>query len=203
MVNSIRADLVKGDRDSAYKSAKKYVKHFPDEPAGYFYRAIVFDLSGYEDAALEEWALLSEVLFPYWADGEYHEPLDESEVGRFGEEERMKYFIGWALRGLGDIEESRSIFKGLADQLESTMDGVHAVIARPELHYYLACYRSMSGELDIAIEHWERSNELGFNTGSGWWRVDPDLRDLHENPRFWESGEKSGESERETDSIAP
>jgi hypothetical protein len=107
---------------------------------------------------------------------------------------------GWALRGLGRIEESRADFREVALMSEAAtgravgvgsgdpagqalVSGVGTGAA-----YNLACYWAVAGETERALGYWAMCVGSGYdlNTGGGWWRVDPDFEDLWGESRFWE-----------------
>ena len=104
----------------------------------------------------------------------------------------LDYFRAWGRFGVGDIEGSQAIFGMIADRLEaqsSPSDG--SAITSSGALYNLACYRAMSGDAGLALEHWVQAVEFGYGQNIaeiGWWAIDPDLESLHGQERFWDAG---------------
>lgn len=53
----------------------------------------------------------------------------------------------------------------------------------PVMLYNLACFRSVAGRVDIAIDHVERALDLGF-LHKEWYLTDSDLANVRDLPRF-------------------
>ena len=56
----------------------------------------------------------------------------------------------------------------------------------PVMLYNLACFHSVAGRVDIAIDHVERALELGF-LHKEWYLTDSDLANIRDLPRFREA----------------
>jgi serine/threonine protein kinase/tetratricopeptide (TPR) repeat protein len=55
--------------------------------------------------------------------------------------------------------------------------------SHPVMLYNLACFHSVAGRVDVAIDHVERALELGF-LHKEWYLTDSDLENIRELPRF-------------------
>lgn len=182
LINSVRQAMTTRQLTGADRASNTLLSHFPDDPSSFLYRAIVEEMMGDEESALANWRVLDSMMTSLTAwPGVYTQ-------------QQLAYLRGWGKHGIGDLEASRAIFQSMADTLEAQASPNGEEIESTGVLYNLACYRSMSGELETAITHWERAVELGYGQGeiaeNGWWAVDPDLKALHSDDRFWDIGER-------------
>jgi len=81
--------------------------------------------------------------------------------------------IGWCLKRLGRLDEA----------IASLEQGLEAAPLQPILHYNLACYLSLGGRVQAAIEHLARAIAI-----DGRFRdlteVEPDFDPIRSDPRF-------------------
>lgn len=173
LVNSIRRAMAQGQISTADRMSDVLRKHFPDDPSAFYYRALVSGQMGEAQRAIRNWTMLDDELSELKAWENRYNSIT------------LDYFRGWARHGLGDIDQAKAYFTKIADQLEENSSGDTGA------QYNLACYRSMAGDLDSAIEHWALAVEAGYGregSDGRWWAVDPDLEPLHGMDRFWEIG---------------
>ncbi len=178
IINTIRRSLALEQLAAADRMTDVLVEHNPEDPSAYFWRATVDMKLGDVESALGSWVLLDRLTQGL-----------SSWVERYSAEE-LDYFRAWAKIGIGEIEQGQAIFRKVADDLEARSDlesGLPAVLSG--VHYNLACYRAMGGDVESAMAHWELAVELGYGRDSGWWAVDPDFESLHGDDRFWAIGE--------------
>jgi len=185
LVNLIRRSLALGQETAADRSASRLMDLSPGDPYAYFYRAIVFQAIDKPDEARGIWRILDREL----------SEMGEVE-GRYSRGQ-LDYLRGWSKFGIGDIEASQAYFKKIADQIEDQAGGNIAELENSGALYNLACYRAMEGKTEEALGHFIRSIELGYQRDAGWWAVDPDLKSLHEDSRFWEAGLSVGDLPRD------
>ena len=92
-----------------------------------------------------------------------------------GEPERLEAWlgIGWCLKRLGRLDEA----------IAALEQGLEAAPLQPILHYNLACYLSLGGGVQAAIEHLTRAIAI-----DGRFRdlteVEPDFDPIRTDPRF-------------------
>ncbi|MBL4697272.1 MAG: hypothetical protein JKX70_00415 [Phycisphaerales bacterium] len=174
LIGRIRTWAAQGQLAKADKAADQLNTLFPEHPSAHLWRGLVDRMMGDEEAELATWRALDAQMagLASWTSEFTQAQLD--------------YIRAWGKQGIGEIEAAQALFKSVADDLEerSTKDGDGRVID-PGVLYNLACYRAMSGETEIALGHWERAVERGYQLGSGWWAVDPDLERLRDDDRFW------------------
>ncbi len=181
LINLVRQAMATRQLTGADRASNTLLSHFSDDPSAYLYRAIVEEMKGDEESALAHWRVLDSMMASLTAwPGEYTQ-------------QQLAYLRAWGKHGIGEVEESQKQFGLMADKLEARAAQASPVggeIVDTGVLYNLACYRSMSGELEVAIGHWYRAVELGYGRDElddgGWWQVDPDLRPLHNDDRFWE-----------------
>ena len=81
--------------------------------------------------------------------------------------------IGWCLKRLGRLDEAIAVLE----------QGLEATPRQPILHYNLACYLSLGGSVQAAIEHLARAIAI-----DGRFRdlteVEPDFDPIRSDPRF-------------------
>lgn len=81
--------------------------------------------------------------------------------------------IGWCLKRLGRLDEAIAVLE----------QGLEAAPLQPILHYNLACYLSLGGSVQAAIEHLARAIAI-----DGRFRdlteVEPDFDPIRSDPRF-------------------
>lgn len=175
----VRRSLAMGQIVAAERQTLELRQQHPEDLAAVFYRAMVMEELGRGDEARSNWRVLALLT----------RGLDSWQQ-RYSREQ-VVYYRAWAVTGLGRLDEGQGEFERLADRLEAQYRDEQGLIASSGVHYNLACYRSMAGQLEAAMAHWERAVELGY-MGSvdeqGWWAVDPDLEPLHDIERFWEIG---------------
>ncbi len=178
MINTIRRSLAFEQLAAADRAADMLVEHNPEDPGAYFWRATVDMKLGDVESALGSWVRLDRLMqgLSAWTERYSAGELD--------------YFRAWAKVGIGEIEQGQAIFRKVADDLEarSDLESDHSDQLRI-VHYNLACYRAMGGEIESAMEHWALAVELGYGRDSGWWAADPDLEPLHGDDRFWTIGQ--------------
>lgn len=176
LIITIRQAMAMGQLRTADRMADVLILHNPEEPEAYFWRGTVHEQMGDRRMALNSWVRLDEFLegLKSWPERYTAAQLD--------------YYRGWGKFGLGRVEESQVIFQGVADEIEARSVNAKGEVMNVGTLYNLACYRAMSGEISVAMGHWERAIELGYVSESGWWTVDPDLKPLHGDVRFWEIG---------------
>jgi len=176
IIASVRRLMAQGRLSGADGVANTLVEHNPEDPGAYFYRAIIDELLEKNESAMANWTILDAQLRSLQSWPERYTPA------------QLEYFRAWAKYGVGRIEESRALFGGMADKLEAQVKiNGDEQITNSGILFNLACYRSMAGETEIAIEHWARAVEFGY-VDQGWWAVDPDLKPLHSDTRFWAAG---------------
>lgn len=177
----IRRSMTMGQLAAAERQSRELLRQHPEDLSAVFYRALVMDELGHTGEARSNWALL----------GLLTRGL-ESWENRYTQEE-VEYFRAWSLIGRGRIDAGQRVFGRLADDLAAGSRNGEGLIASSDVHYNLACFRSMAGQFEAAMFHWERAVDLGsLGNGieQGWWAVDPDLKPLHEIERFWEIGSR-------------
>lgn len=81
--------------------------------------------------------------------------------------------IGWCLKRLDRLDEA----------IETLRDGVQASPRQPVLHYNLACYLSLAGHVQPAIEHLTKAIAIDrrFRDLT---QVEPDFDPIRSDPRF-------------------
>ncbi len=189
LIATIRRSLAQGQLSTADRMVEVLKKHNPEDTSTLYYRALVDRMMGREDAALSS-----------WQDFEEHMSTLTSWPRRYSEME-LDYYRAWCKAGIGEIELSEGMFRAIADRLELQVANGDGVVMSSGALYNLACYRAMSGEISVALGHWERAVELGYGLDGGWWAVDPDLEPLHDESRFWEIGSGMGRGERNGDAL--
>ncbi len=208
LIGNVRGGMASGQARIARAAGDELIVHYPKDPRswlnrGYAYRFQSWDAEGTIEQ--DSWKELLRIV-------EGWDP-DLMGVEVYG---NALYLRGWALRGLGRIEESRADFRELAVATEESngvsleslgwsregMGGGRAgglnsgevVEMRPVsgvgvgMAYNLACYWAVAGEIERALMYWRVCVEGGYDlsTGGQWWRVDPDFEDLWGDERFWE-----------------
>ncbi|PCI09013.1 hypothetical protein COB72_07345 [bacterium] len=174
LITTIRRSLAQGQLKTADRMADVLVEHNPEEPGSYFWRALVYRQMGEDESALQWWKMLDTDLasISAWP-------------GRYSASQ-LDYFRAWGKFGIGEVEESQAIFLKIATDLEERSGGETGEVTDSGVLYNLACYRSMGGELELALEHWKRALEQGYVLGDGWWAADPDLEPVQCKSRFWD-----------------
>lgn len=192
LIGNVRGGMASGQGRIARAAGDELIVHYPKDPRswlnrGYAYRYRSWDM----DRTIERssWEELLRIV----------EGWDFEEMG-VGSLSNAYYMRGWALRGLGRVEESRADFREVALIAESATGravGVGGIdpVDTPLISgvstnaaYNLACYWAVAGERERAMGYWKMCVDSGYdlNTGGGWWRVDPDFEDLWGLARFWE-----------------
>jgi tetratricopeptide (TPR) repeat protein len=171
----VREQLVAGLADRAATHAEGLVEAYPGNLAAMLEYAQALELSGRADAARDVWARM--------LTGMPKQPREDAGVDQ-------TYHRARALWALGDTQTARELFLGCAYIEMSKGDSRSA--------YNAACYLAMGGAHEDALREWETSIGLHGDAmrtpgiTDGWWRVDPDLAPLREDPRFWEAAERAG-----------
>ncbi|MGV6813683.1 MAG: tetratricopeptide repeat protein [Phycisphaerales bacterium] len=178
MILSVRRAMSMGRLQSADRICDALMEQYPEEPSAYFWRATVYRQLGEPDSAAEIWRLMDREMtgLDSW-DARYTQG-------------QLDYFRAWAKVGIGDQASARALFTKIADELEAQSGGATGEVVGSGNLYNLACYRSMAGDIESAMGHWERAVELGYGQDNRWWMVDPDLEPLHGLDRFWEIGSR-------------
>lgn len=198
VIASIRRSMAQGQLTAADRAADLLVEHNPEDPSAYFYRALVYRQMGQDESAISYWAMLDGILASLTSWTERYNPAE------------LDYFRAWAKLGIGDLDGSVAMFTKIADDLEARSvnsdlddeDGsadsemqvpvTTSRAYRAGVHYNLACYRAMAGDLMSARAHWELAVTQGYGVDDGWWSVDPDLESLHTDEQFWTVGRALG-----------
>ena len=174
LIGRIQTWAAQGQLAKADKAADQLNTLFPEHPTAYLWRGLVDRMMGDEEAELATWRALDAEMtgLASWTSEFTDAQLD--------------YIRAWGKQGVGEVKLAQTLFKSVADDLEerSAKDGEGRVTNLGTL-YNLACYRAMSGQTEQALGHWERAVERGYQLGSGWWAVDPDLESLRDDDRFW------------------
>ncbi len=187
MVGNIRGSMVAGRGREAMRVGDELVFRYPQDARAHLNRGYAYRMMGLDtqEDGFEGWGMLRAIV------GQRSMlSLSGNALGN------ALYLRGWALRGVGLIDESRADFLQLALMTEQGI-GVaegEALAGSGEIGrgsaYNLACYWALAGDYERAIGYWRVCVEGGYdlNTGGGWWRVDPDFEDLWEDERFWTIG---------------
>ncbi|MEI6240684.1 MAG: tetratricopeptide repeat protein [Planctomycetia bacterium] len=107
--------------------------------------------------------------------GRWEDALDPLQSVTEHEPDRLEAWlgIGWCLKRLGRLEEAIAVLER----------GLVATPLQPILHYNLACYLSLGGRVQAAIEHLARAIAI-----DGRFRdlteVEPDFDPIRADPRF-------------------
>lgn len=117
---------------------------------------------------------------------------DARGVGGAREVSQRDYFVGWGVWGVSGEQASREHFRRAAD---SYVESLAEAVAGAADSYNLACYRSMAGQIELALGHWEDALRLGFADQTKWWARDPDLDPIRSDPRFAQIAQRYGYSE--------
>lgn len=178
IVSQIRRSLSNGQLDSARVEALELFGLDPNSVRSAFYCGIVERASGNNSTARGYWRMIINL-------------IERRHDGQVGYAPHL-YFYAWAQLEGGDADTGRQLFGQLADQYEQgTKDGDDRWGGLGAMdHYNLACYRTLAGATERAMEHWALAVELGYGRGDvhGWWTADPDLEALHANEEFWRIG---------------
>ncbi len=184
LVINIRRSLSSGQFTAADRQADALLANYSDDLEANYLRAILDRELGRTEQEALRWARLARQTrsLVEW-------------VNRYTPEQ-IAYYRAWSFWGMGRAEEGQAMFRDLADGIEASGAGLEGGVTQ----YNLACYRAMGGQIDQALEHWERAVELGYGSDSGWWMADPDLEPLHADDRFWSIGaalvERRGQGEQ-------
>lgn len=109
------------------------------------------------------------------AAGRWQEALEPLRAVTQGDPERLEAWLGlgWCLKRLGRLAEAIAVLE----------QGLVATPLQPILHYNLACYLSLDGSVQAAIEHLTRAIAI-----DGRFRdlteVEPDFDPIRTDPRF-------------------
>jgi hypothetical protein len=192
LIGNVRGGMASGQGRIARAAGDDLIVHYPDDPRSWLNRGYAYRFRSWDaDRTIERdsWRQLLQIVEGWDPD------LRGLEV--YG---NALYLRGWALRGLGRMEESRADFRELAIATEEST-GVSLVMNGGDLSdsalvsgvgagmaYNLACYWAVAGETERALMYWRVCIEGGYNlsTGGQWWRVDPDFEELWGDERFWE-----------------
>lgn len=107
--------------------------------------------------------------------GRWHEALEPLRSVTAQDPKRLEAWlgIGWCLKRLGRLDEAIAVLE----------EGLEAAPRQPILHYNLACYLSLGGSVQAAIEHLARAIAI-----DGRFRdlteVEPDFDPIRSDPRF-------------------
>lgn len=175
LIARFRQSMSNGQMTAANAMSESLMEHYYDDPSTWFYRALISEATGNDEAAAQSWRRLDAMM--------------ERLVGWKGRysSEQIGYFRAWGLIGVGKIEDGQAQFRELADRLQDRIRMVE--VEQSGAHYNAACYRAMAGQTEVAMAHWARAVELGYRENGnegGWWMVDPDLDSLHQLDAFWE-----------------
>lgn len=107
--------------------------------------------------------------------GRWENALDPLRAVTIHEPDRLEAWlgIGWCLKRLGRLDEAIAVLE----------QGLEATTQQPILHYNLACYLSLGGRVQAAIEHLARAiaSDGRFRDLT---EVEPDFDPIRADPRF-------------------
>ena len=175
LIIRFRQSMSNGQLTAANAMTESLMEYYYDDPSTWFYRALISEAMGHDEAAAQAWRRLDAMMQRLigWK-------------GRYSSEQ-ISYYRAWGSIGVGDIEEGQAQFRELADRVQERLR--MSEVEQPGAHYNAACYRAMAGQTEVAMAHWARAVELGYRDSGdegGWWLVDPDLESLHKLDAFWE-----------------
>ena len=184
-IDRIREYLATGQHDRAVSLSAELVEHYEGSTWVMLEHAQALEMSGRQDAARQAWG---RVLSAY----ESFEPRGETpERDRLTVSSRYEY--ARAMIGVGRVQEGREMMRALAQRAgEGTGGGAGSAALGSTALYNLACYHAIGGEPDRALARWSDALGAGLRMPDDWWRVDPDLATIREDPRFWEAAEAHG-----------
>jgi len=192
LVHHIKSSLANGQLSAADRQSRELLAHHPEDLDAAFYRALVMRAIGRDREAHTYWVMLGE--------------LTEGLMGWSGwyTTEEIAYRRAWALWGMGREDEARALFNSIADRIIEAHGGSPEQVTDPLTIYNLACYRSMGGRPERALEHFARAVELGYDNDriGDWWMTDPDLEALHGDDRFWIIGSETHQRDTRRDPRA-
>ncbi|MHA7814375.1 MAG: TPR end-of-group domain-containing protein [Phycisphaerales bacterium] len=190
-VNRIRSSMANRQLEAAQVEARELFSQDPEEIVALFYNALVERALGNDEHAQSYWQMVINLA----------ESDDDGSIGMMPN----LYYYAWAQLEAGDEETGRQLFGQLSDQYEAdSRDGDDRWGGLGAIdHYNLACYRSLAGELELAMAHWDMAVELGYgDMDSRWWMADPDLEPLHADEAFWAIGARIS-SPKQLEELAP
>ncbi len=192
LVANVRQGMANGQGRVARTAGDELIVHFPNDPNAWLYRGYAYRYRSWDmDRTIERssWEQLLRIV-----EGWDFEVMGAASLSS------SHYMRGWALRGLGRVEESRADFREVALMAEAATGRAVGVGSGDPAEealvsglatgaaYNLACYWAVAGETERALGYWRMCVDSGYdlNTGGGWWRVDPDFEDLWDETEFWE-----------------
>ncbi|MEL7473529.1 MAG: hypothetical protein AAGK04_09450 [Planctomycetota bacterium] len=199
--------------DRVLTLSDEVIEHNPQHRSAWMFRGIALERLGMDRGARLAWVRLlqltepSDASSPFWGfqpnpigpdvEGDLALGASSGPPSAGGESEALPprlesgdidrlYVRAWAQRGLGQTEAARRSFTRIADQLVEWTERA-GPRARPGVirAYNLACYRSMAGDTDRALDRLTESINAGYDELE-WLEVDPDLDPLRDDPRYLE-----------------
>lgn len=164
-----RQAFAKGEYDRVVKLSEEMVRTKERDVNGWYWLAMGRERLGEKELAEEAWRGVLE--------------LAEARAQTVPSDWMRWWFAGWARRGLGDEAGSHEAFSHLVELYEAR------VKAKRGDHYNLACFRSLAGDHEGAIEAWEQA-VAGERVDESWARADPDLEAIRGDARFEAALEK-------------
>jgi tetratricopeptide (TPR) repeat protein len=164
-----RQAFAKGEYGRVVELSEKMVRANERAADGWYWLAMGQERLGEKELAEEAWRGVLE--------------LAEARAETVPSDWMRWWFAGWAKRGLGDEVGSHEAFSHLVEMYETR------VKAGQGDHYNLACFRSLAGDYEGAIEAWERA-VAKERVDESWARVDPDLEAIRGDARFEAALEK-------------
>lgn len=169
MTARLRRALSQGRTEAARNLAARMTQHHPQDPESWLWSAITGHMLG--DSA--EAQIAGEQLRTMLQDRE--PPFSQRA------QSMREYRMGWALWVQNRREEAADHFALAADLYEPATASENDDAIRS---YNLACYRAMAGQIDRAAGCFADAVDAGYPPDGGWWRVDPDLDPIRDEPAF-------------------
>lgn len=155
---------------AADRISKEMVEQYTHQPVSWFNRALAMEKLEREHEAFNAWSTLM------------HQ-IGSMPTGNDRMAAHAAYYRGWAMRGMGEGDQSTEQFVEAVDRYEHSLGGREPMMGDA---YNLACYASLAGQTDRAIGYWERALATGYSDSGYWWTMDPDLDPIRRDKRFSE-----------------
>ncbi|MCB9840374.1 MAG: hypothetical protein H6809_01815 [Phycisphaeraceae bacterium] len=182
----VRQLAAQGDWSGVSRESRRVLGANPTHPEALLFRAIASERLGREERARELWTQLAESA---------QMPRAVRPLGGMS-----WYYLGWALKGLGDGPGSQDAFRNLTAQMGPAGD------------YNAACYLALAGQEDAALDAFESvmagyvarlraaPDDQQLQWDYRWMLVDPDLDSLRDEVRYLEA---VGEYQRVAEEMMP